>query len=68
MSCICAIPLGNGFFVEHEIRCPLYDPPLTQAEIRVVRRVIALHELAERNLASTGDLGKVSDFSGPDQA
>jgi hypothetical protein len=37
VTCICATPLGNEFFVEHERRCPLYEPPLTQAEIRQLR-------------------------------
>jgi len=40
MECTCVWQY-EGLAYEHEVSCDLYEPPLTQAEIRDVRRLLA---------------------------
>lgn len=38
MNCMhCMAPQGG----EHRVDCPIYEPPLTQEEIRTLRRLLA---------------------------
>lgn len=39
-ECTCLPHESNPHFIEHMVRCPLFEPPLTQAEIRRIRRLL----------------------------
>lgn len=43
MDCTCDIPIGSDLFMEHEYRCPLFEPRLTQREIRHLRQTVLQH-------------------------
>lgn len=57
MDCTCCeTPLGADTFMEHWVDCPLWEPRLTQAEIRQLRAVLRgpVGEAARRAVEASG--------------